>query len=396
MNTRLIFSALLCNVFLLFGHAQTYLPGQTYYGLNQYIEYRPGTLPIIITAPHGGYLQPSEIPDRNCTDCVTVMDAFTEELSREIADAIAQRMGCRPHLIINRLHRRKLDANRDLAIAANGNPLAETAWFDFHRFIQAAKDSSAVHFGRGLLLDMHGHGHSVQRLELGYLLYGSELRMSDAVLNTTEFINYSSIRGLVQNNLQNQTHAQLLRGASALGTIYENQFFRAVPSLPDPFPLVGQDYFSGGYNTERHGSIEGGPIDAIQIECNFSGVRDTPAHRSAFAQATAEALEQYLQTHYFGASFPDNACSGATSVQETNVAGIRLHPNPATHQIYMQWTGNEPIMAVLYDARGRRFSATISQNAEELKLEVSHLVAGWYVLQIQSGQETAMLRFLKI
>jgi N-formylglutamate amidohydrolase len=393
---RLIFSVLLWGLSLSGSFAQTYLPGQTYYGLNQYIEYRPGTLPIIITAPHGGYLQPSEIPDRNCADCVTVMDAFTEELSREIADAIAQRMGCRPHLIINRLHRRKLDANRDLAIAANGNPLAETAWFDFHRFIQAAKDSSAVHFGRGLLLDMHGHGHSVQRLELGYLLYGSELRMSDAVLNTTEFINYSSIRGLVQNNLQNQTHAQLLRGASALGTIYENQFFRAVPSLPDPFPLVGQDYFSGGYNTERHGSIEGGPIDAIQIECNFSGVRDTPAHRSAFAQATAEALEQYLQTHYFGASFPGNACSGATSVKETNMAGIRLHPNPATHQLYVQWTGNEPIMAVLYDARGRRFSATISQDTEELKLEVSHLVAGWYVLQIQSGQETAMLRFLKI
>ncbi|MBE2207090.1 MAG: T9SS type A sorting domain-containing protein [Saprospiraceae bacterium] len=396
MNTRLIFSALLCNVFLLFGHAQTYLPGQTYYGLNQYIEYRPGTLPIIITAPHGGYLQPSEIPDRNCADCVTVMDAFTEELSREIADAIAQRMGCRPHLIINRLHRRKLDANRDLAIAANGNPLAETAWFDFHRFIQAAKDSSAVHFGRGLLLDMHGHGHSVQRLELGYLLYGSELRMSDAVLNTTEFINYSSIRGLVQNNLQNQTHAQLLRGTFALGTLYENRLFRAVPSLPDPFPLVGQDYFSGGYNTERHGSIEGGPIDAIQIECNFSGVRDTPAHRSAFAQATAEALEQYLQTHYFGASFPGNACSGSTSTQVPPLAAIRLHPNPATQHVSIQWTENEVTDVVLFDVQGRRFSVAFDRFSEEWKLDVSHLVAGWYVLQIQSGQETAMLRFLKI
>lgn len=396
MNTRLIFSALLWSVFGLFGHAQTYVPGQTYYGANQYIEYKPGILPIIITAPHGGYLQPSEIPDRNCADCVTVMDAFTEELSREMADAIAQRMGCRPHLIINRLHRRKLDANRDLAIAANGNPLAETAWLDFHRFIQAAKDSSASRFGRGLLLDMHGHGHSVQRLELGYLLFGSELRMSDSELNTTEFINYSSIRGLVYSNLQNQTHAQLLRGASALGTLYENLFFRAVPSLPDPFPLAGQDYFSGGYNTERHGSIEGGPIDAIQIECHYSGVRDTPAHRSAFAQATAEALEQYLQTHYFGASFPGNACSGFTSIQENNVEGIRLHPNPATHQLYVQWPGNEPVMAVLFDAQGRRFPATIIRNSEELKLEVSDLVAGWYVLQIQSGQETAMLRFLKI
>lgn len=396
MSVRLVFSVLLWVLSLSGSFAQTYISGQTYYGVNQYIEYRPGTLPIIITAPHGGYLQPSEIPDRNCAECVTVMDAFTEELSREIADAIEQRMGCRPHLIINRLHRRKLDANRDIAVAANGNSLAETAWLDFHRFIQAAKDSSAAHFGRGLMLDMHGHGHSVQRLELGYLLYGSELRMSDAVLNTTEFINYSSIRGLVENNLQNQTHAQLLRGPSALGTLYENQFFRAVPSQPDPFPLVGQDYFSGGYNTERHGSIEGGPIDAIQIECNFSGVRDTPAHRSAFAQATAEALEQYLQSHYFGTSFPGNACSGTTSIQDSPMAVIRLHPNPTTRQIFVQGTVDEVIDAIVYDVQGRRFPVAFERFSEEWRMDVSQLTPGWYVLQIRGGQETAMLRFLKI
>ena len=32
---------------------------------NEYIEYIPGTLNIILSAPHGGGLQPDEIPDRD-------------------------------------------------------------------------------------------------------------------------------------------------------------------------------------------------------------------------------------------------------------------------------------------------------------------------------------------
>ena len=44
--------------------AQSYVPGQTYFGGSQYTEYRAGNLPIIVTAPHGGSLTPPSIPDR--------------------------------------------------------------------------------------------------------------------------------------------------------------------------------------------------------------------------------------------------------------------------------------------------------------------------------------------
>ena len=133
--------------------AQTYKAGSTYLGKNEYTEYRAGNLPIIITAPHGGRLEPTTIPDRTCATCTTVMDANTMELAYQIDTAIRQVFGCYPHIIINRLHRIKLDANREIVEAANGSPDAETAWREWHQYIQAAKDSTVKRYGRGLLID---------------------------------------------------------------------------------------------------------------------------------------------------------------------------------------------------------------------------------------------------
>ena len=36
--------------------AQTFVPGTPVFGANDYIEYIPGNLPIIVSAPHGGAL----------------------------------------------------------------------------------------------------------------------------------------------------------------------------------------------------------------------------------------------------------------------------------------------------------------------------------------------------
>jgi hypothetical protein len=44
--------------------------------------------------------------------------------------------------------------------------------------------------------------------------------------------------------------------------------------------------------------VIGGTIDGMQIESNSTGVRDTAANRTAYAQALASALEEYFATHY--------------------------------------------------------------------------------------------------
>lgn len=267
-------------------------PGITYMGRNQYIEYQPGTLPIILSAPHGGSLKPSEIPDRTYGTVGT--DSNTDDLTRRVADALEDITGRRPHLAIVRLHRSKLDANREIVEAAQGSPHAERAWNEYHLWIETSKEMVAEEFGRGFYIDMHGHGHPIQRLELGYLLNATELAQDDFFLNQPAYIEKSSIHTLAKES--DLTLSELLRGPKSLGQMLVRRGYPAVPSADDPHP-GDNPFFNGGYSTVRHGSRHGGPIDGVQIEHNSQGVRNSVANRTAFARALAEALVEFMEVH---------------------------------------------------------------------------------------------------
>jgi len=272
---------------------QDYVTGQSYYGRNQYIEYIAGDLPLVLSAPHGGYLTPEEIPDR--TWGTMAQDRQTQELARAIADSVYVRTGGYAHIIICRVHRSKLDANREIVEAAQGNPHAQQAWYEYHNFIEDAKGTVAEEYERGFYIDLHGHGHEMQWLELGYLLQSSDLELSDAQLERPDYVNKSSIRTLALE--ADSGFAALVRGPTSLGGLLEQ---RGYPSVPSPAYVHpgGQPFFSGGYNTARHGSRDGGPISGVQIEANWTGVRDSPGNREAFAGALAEALEVYFDLHF--------------------------------------------------------------------------------------------------
>src|SRR5215471_19219209 len=109
-----------------FAAAEEYLPGKSYFGRNQYIEYLAGDLPVIFSAPHGGREKPDELPDREMG--TFAFDTNTQELARAIADELHDRTGRWPHVIICRVTRRKIDCNRDIMEGAAGNPLTEQSW----------------------------------------------------------------------------------------------------------------------------------------------------------------------------------------------------------------------------------------------------------------------------
>ena len=93
--------------------------------------------------------------------------------------------------------------------------------------------------------------------------------------------------------------AEIIRGRRSFGTLLTERGYPAVPGQRHPGP--GPDpYFSGGYTTEQHGSAMGGTISAIQMETPWHGVRDTGAHRNAFARAAAEALAEFFKTWFPG------------------------------------------------------------------------------------------------
>lgn len=380
-------------------YSQTYIAGETYFGENEYIEFIAGNLPIIISAPHGGGLEPVDIPDRDCTGCVYVRDSRTQELIRQMSVAIFEEFGCYPYIIINRLHRKKLDANRDIGDAADGDPMAEQAWMEFHDFIQTAKDSITQNFGKGLYLDLHGHGHDIQRLELGYRISKTELQMTDLELDA--LVEDASIKNLVNNNLNNLTLSQLLRGQDSFGEYYEEELFPAVPSQTDPFPIDDEPYFNGGYNTERHSSKLEGVIDGIQIECNWENVRNTEANRDIFATATAQVLRKYFETHYFGNDFLNGACglvSNRTNLQKTDFSSFHIFPNPANDQFKLKWETAIPANFTLsiFNNLGQIFYVNNDGKNDSDEINISHLPNGIYFIKLENKDFISLEKFVKI
>ncbi|NLE34552.1 MAG: T9SS type A sorting domain-containing protein [Bacteroidales bacterium] len=351
--------------------SQAYVPGNSYFGRADYIEYVAGNLPLIISVPHGGGLTPAEIPDRTCGD-ESVTDLYTIELAQSIRAEIMEITGCTPHMVICHLKRTKLDANRNVDIAACGNEFAETAWNEYHLFLDSAKVSVKRLSGKGLLIDLHGHGHSIQRLELGYQLSADQLRYPDAMLNEPEIINLSSIRNLALYNITNLMHSELLRGFYSLGTLFASRGYPAVPGIDEPYPLSGEPYFSGGYISERHGSLLTGTVDAIQVECNQE-VRFEKTARNAFGTAFAGILLDHLIRHYFP-GLPDTYCtSSGSGLQYNREYGI--YPVPFGDHLTVR--ALMPCQLSIYDNSGRIVVARSVEDNEVIN--TGNLINGTYV-----------------
>jgi len=311
------------------------------WGTNDYIEYQVGTLPVVISVPHGGDLAPAAIPDRTCNDPVFVKDAFTIETALAIKAALFAATGCYPHLIISHLKRPKLDPNRNRTSGACGHPQANTAWDEFHAFIGTAQQAANQEYaGDIFFVDLHGHGNPIPRIELGYLLYDDELALPDATLNTQQYLDASSIQNLALNNTNGYTHAQLLRGTQAFGTLLGLRGFPAVPSQQIPSPGTTTNYFSGGYTTATHTCYApGNTTNGLQMELNFAGVRDNATSRALFAEAFAAVVTDYLSTHT-GVAWGGCAPVSADNPPPTPEPNPGLYPNPVAAGGTLQWSGS--------------------------------------------------------
>ena len=284
-------------VFPELGHDGPYQSGKVYFGREKYIEYYAGNLPIILSAPHGGQLTPDEISDRTYGTFVT--DLNTYELTKTIMDSMIVRFGGYPHVILCKLKRTKLDANRDSIEAAQENKYALRAWQEYHHYIEVAKKKITNDQGSGLFLDIHGHGINPDgfydlRTWLGYLISSEELDQSNEALNTNSYQSKSSISAWVDSS--SYSFIEVLRGKVSFGSILDSLGYKSLPSINDLSP-DGMRYFSGGYNTARHGSRSGGVISSIQIELPKPGIRDNQSTWSSYSKALNSTINEYYKIH---------------------------------------------------------------------------------------------------
>lgn len=310
-----------------------------FYGYRDYIEYHRGNLPIVISVPHGGRLTPSSIPDRTCFNPILIPDLNTQEMAMEIALSLKNHTGCYPHIIYCNLKRSKLDCNRNINEGACGNPVAIRAWIEYHDFIDTAQSIANQENNNSIFfIDLHGHGKPYQRIELGYLLYGYELELSDSLLNTPQYISHSSIQNLAAQNSGNRYHSDLLRGETALGTILSNKGYPSIPSMQIPSPGDTTIYYRGGYTTSAHTCIVNGNIvNGVQMELNFSGIRDNAENRKNFADSLSLSLIEYLAIHR------NTEISGCGFAISSTYNEVMIFPNPINpEQSIINVTGLPP------------------------------------------------------
>ena len=270
---------------------------------DDFVEFRKGNIPLIIVAPHGGDLKPKWIENRDCQGSVITKDLYTLDIAFQIENEL-NNMGYQPFIVYAKIHRVKIDLNRSLQTSHCEDDTSNELWQLFHDQIFTFRKEVINDYNRGLLIDIHGHGHPIQRIELGYLLTSQKLReLSDN--KTSIQHNETSINSLIENHPKNKGLNELLFGDNALGSLLSNNGFPTVPSFTDQAPRSGEPFFSGGTNTKEYGSKHQEGVDAIQLELNRNGLRQDSEDRERFSKVFTKILIDYMKFHYSDI-FPSN------------------------------------------------------------------------------------------
>jgi N-formylglutamate amidohydrolase len=244
--------------------------------LRELVNVQRGTLPVILSAPHGGTLS---VPDATQkTRGTTVRDTHTEEIALLVAKFLEERLEGKPYFAIAQFSRRYADANRGpgtRAEEAYGSEGGKRQYDAYHRALREHVDEVREKFGVGLLIDIHGQS----------------ARPAQIIRGT---VNGETVRNLLERHgLEAVIGPQSVFGRlDALGYEVEPPVREATRSPKD------EELFIGGYIVRAYGSHRSDGIDAIQIELGRD-LRESNVRRKLardLAEAIAAHVEAYLST----------------------------------------------------------------------------------------------------
>ncbi len=221
---------------------------------SELVTVRAGTLPIVLTAPHGGRLGPPNVRERSRTNpqtrersrsfggVVLGADLNTDLLGHAIATELQRLTGQAPSLVIANFARRYIDANRPPE-AAYDDESAAPVYRAYHEAIRTQVNALRARYGRALLIDLHGQG-----VEAKVLMRGT--------------LNGQSVSALTA-----RAGIEAVTGQRGLFGLLKQQGFRTFPDMPVAKGLGGEDAgFRGGYTVATYGSHHPDGIDAVQWE----------------------------------------------------------------------------------------------------------------------------------
>jgi N-formylglutamate amidohydrolase len=233
-----------------------------------------GTLPIVLSAPHGGTLKIAGVDVRQGQGMATGPSGFftgrdggTSELAVSVAQALEKQTGKKPYMVVSKAHRKYLDPNRPSEIAYEDSDAAPV-YQRYHGTLQRYCQEVLQKYRTGLLLDIHGQGSSSKTVYRG-------TGNGKTVVRLKERFGESAHSG----------------DQSFFGML--NRFGWQVY----PYPADGKEQsgFTGGYIVQTHGSHRPSGLDAIQLE--FGSEYRDKENRSKTADVLTQAIIEYMREY---------------------------------------------------------------------------------------------------
>ena len=238
------------------------------------VTVRIGTLPIILSAPHGGAKAVPGVAERKgdmVKQFVTVRDTGTAQLAEKLAAAIEVKMKEKPYVVIARFDRKYIDANRPDKGAYEADQ-AKPIYDAYHHALDKARKEIQATWRGGLLLDIHGQAADANTVFRG------------------------TAGGKSVAHLTDRYGKPALTGPKSLLGVLSKNGYKVHP--PNDSSDKEDPRFNGGYIVQTYGSRDGGTIDAIQLELggNHRSAKNADKTANDIADAVAVFAKEYLPT----------------------------------------------------------------------------------------------------
>lgn len=221
------------------------------YLINKFLQFKKGTIPLIISVPHGGTLDYDLIPERE--NGIFGIDKNTIELARSLMKLLNEifyekntDLDHYPSFIISRIKRSLIDFNRKEIEAFNQqSEIARKLYYFYHDKIKDFINYNITNFGTSLLLDIHGF--EKEKRPKGY-------RDVDIVLGT------NNLKSITNVTLRKKYWDKNLRG------FLINNFLDINITIAPGHSKRKEYVLTGGYITQSYGFSNIKNSKTIQIE----------------------------------------------------------------------------------------------------------------------------------
>ncbi|MFM8271344.1 MAG: N-formylglutamate amidohydrolase [Gemmata sp.] len=244
-------------------------------GPGDFLTVQKGTLPVVVSAPHGGRKKVPDVPERAGTglkNFQTVRDENTAELAERFAAELETLLKAKPWVVIARFERKYLDVNRP-AEQGYESEKAKPYYDAYHDALGAACKAVKEQHGRGLLLDIHGQGS-----------------FPGAICRGTQ--NLKSVKLLKERD-----GMPAVRGKNSVFGRLEQLGYKVLPAGDANENAKEEPQFNGGHIVNHYGSHTAFAIDAIQVELgsDFRTKGKYPTTAKDLADAVRTFHDAYLK-----------------------------------------------------------------------------------------------------